>query len=116
MTSYTTFSSFIYFLLLSLVSADKPLVIPGRECPAVFGSSNFNQNTYLGKWYNVANSPFRWMDSKNTCPWAIYSKSTTDYDIDVTNSEYHTDEEERGYVYGHAMINKNLPGTLDVSF
>merc|ERR1719213_128356 len=106
MTSYTTFFSFIFFLLLSLVSADKPLVIHGRECPDVTGTSNFNQNSYLGKWYNVANSPFRWMKSEDLCPWAIYSKGT----------EYHIDVEERDYVYGHAVINKNLPGTLDVSF
>ena len=99
MTSYTTIFSFILFLLLSLVSADKPLVIFGRECPDVTGTSNFNQNSYLGKWYNVANSPFFWMDSENQCPWAIYNKGT-EYDIDVINSEFHVDKGERKYAYG----------------
>merc|ERR1711912_187953 len=115
MTSHTTIFLYIFSLLLSLVSADKPLVIFGRECPDVTGTSNFDQNSYLGKWYNVANSPFRWMKSEDLCPWAIYSKGT-EYDIDVTNSEFHVDVQERDYVYGHALINKNLPGTLDVSF
>lgn len=116
MTSYTTFLfAFTNILLFSIVSADKPLVIFGRECPDVTGSLNFNQNSYLGKWYNVANSPFFWMDSENTCPWAVYSKGT-EYDIDVTNSEYHVDDQQRGYANGHAMINQNLPGTLSVSF
>merc|ERR1711972_1214790 len=56
-----------------------------------------------------------WMKSEDLCPWAIYSAGT-EYDIDVTNSEFHVDVQERDCVYGHALINQNLPGTLSVSF
>lgn len=55
------------------------------------------------------------MDSDNTCPWADYQPGTK-YDIDVTNSEFHTDKVEREYANGHAMVNSDLEGTLSVAF
>merc|ERR1712170_62261 len=76
---------------------------------------------YIGRWYNIANLPFFWIDGDNYCPWANYTKwsevdPSVPYDIKVVNSEINYRSGVRDYSVGNAYINQYEPGTLDVAF
>jgi len=73
-------------LLASYVSADWQPFFWGTGCPEVTGSSNFELDSYLGTWYNIANSPFFWMSNKNRCVTAEYSMNDDDT-IKVVNGD-----------------------------
>jgi len=108
--------------LLSTVALarDFPIKLPGK-CPTLKGSSKFNVDEYIGRWYNIANLPFFWMDGDNYCPWANYTKWSeidvnSPYDIYVVNTEINYKTDTRDYSVGNADINLYEPGTLDVAF
>ena len=84
--SKTLLLSILYFFL-NFCKADIPILVFGSACPSVKGSPRLNPDNYLGKWYNIANSPFGFMSSQNTCPWANYSKIENSEFLKVTNSE-----------------------------
>ena len=104
----------------TLVKSHKPFINIGQSCPTVTPSSNFNADSYLGLWYNLANSPFIWMDSNNTCAWAHYNlvQGETDPNDDylrVINSEISAKTEKRTYAVGEAYVT-STPGQLSVAF
>ena len=110
----------IICLLAVSASAHKPFINIGQKCPSVTPSENFNADSYLGLWYNLANSPFIWMDSNNTCAWAHYNliKGETDPKDDyirVINSEISARNGKRTYAIGEAYIT-DTPGELSVAF
>ena len=77
----------IFAGLFNLCKADIPMLVFGSGCPEVNGSPRLNAENYLGKWYNIANSPFIFMSSQNTCPWANYSTIQNSEFLKVVNSE-----------------------------
>merc|ERR1711879_586298 len=100
-------------LATPILTRDMPVKIPGR-CPEIHGTSNFNVDEYTGRWYNIANLPFFWMDGNNLCPWANYTKWTevdpsVPYDIRVINSEIDYKTNERTYSAGNAYVNRYEP-------
>ena len=58
---------------VSTTSADRATTIGGEPCPDVHGSANFVAEQYIDRWYNLANTPFPFMNTKNRCPWANYT-------------------------------------------
>jgi len=79
------------------------------------GSANFVAEQYIDRWYNLANTPFPFMNTKNRCPWANYTLES-DGSVKVVNSEVLWWKNERKYATGKAYVNPDLPGTLDVAF
>merc|ERR1711994_470833 len=107
-------------IISAIAARDLPVKIPGR-CPKISGSSKWSVDEYIGRWCNIANLPFFWMDGDNYCPWANYTKwsekdPTNKYDIYVVNTEINYKTNVRDYSVGNAYVNPYEPGTLDVAF
>merc|ERR1712110_504568 len=71
---------------LSIAFAFGPLEIDG-SCPSIPAfSDKFDLNTYLGKWYNIANLPSFFQFDRNTCGTADYELNDNG-SINVLNGE-----------------------------
>merc|ERR1712071_33872 len=97
--------------LAGFVAADWPPTFWGSKCPMVKGSSKFDVPSYMGGWYNIANSPFFWMDSKNTCPVANYTLNS-DGSIRVVNSEIWWLTGKRNFAEGKAVVSDTIQDDL----
>lgn len=101
-------------LLAGYASADWQPFFWGTGCPAVTGSSNFDLDSYLGTWYNIANSPFFWMSNKNRCVTAEYEMNE-DGSIKVTNGDISRYTDKRVSMEGQAVSTPEN-GVLSVAF
>jgi len=52
------------------------------------GSANFVAEQYIDRWYNLANTPFPFMNTKNRCPWANYTLESDGSVKVVKHSDY----------------------------
>ena len=97
---------------------DRRIIILGEECPAITGTTKFNADQYLGTWFNMANAPFIWQPTANTCGTAQYytPPANTRYDIQVVNTELSARTNELFSTTGKATIQKDQPGTINVAF
>merc|ERR1711976_415147 len=97
---------------------DRRIIVLGEKCPEITGSANFDPETYLGTWFNMANSPFIWQPDVNPCITAQYypPSENSDYDIQVVNSEFSVRQGRRFTTVGKATIDTNTTGTLNVAF
>ena len=100
--------------LANLIAAEVEPFMWRKRCPDVSGSSNFELNSYLGQWYNIANSPFFWMSNKNTCPTANYQLND-DGSIKVTNGEISRWTHRRNPLEGQAVVTPE-DGVISVGF
>merc|ERR1711879_95936 len=78
----------LIFTLASISTslAGKPLELDG-SCPSIPAfSDKFDLNSYLGKWYNIANLPTSFQFDSNTCGTADYALND-DGSIEVVNGE-----------------------------
>ena len=100
--------------LAAFASAEIEPFMWGKKCPSVSGSENFNLDSYLGKWYNIANSPFFWMSNKDRCATAEYSLNN-DGSIEVTNGQISRWTNKRAPLTGQAVTTPDQ-GVLSVGF
>lgn len=99
----------------SQIIVDRATVIWDTTCPDVHGTTKFIATEYIDRWYNLANSPFPFMNNLDTCPWANYTLMD-DGTVKVVNSEIRWTDGVRKYATGTAVLNENEPGTLSVAF
>jgi len=100
-------------ITFSSLKADFPVVIWGKGCPNVSGTSNFDISRYVGQWFQLTSLPFFFASTKDTCTWAKYTLLQNG-NIGVNNTEIKNGK--RTGVVGEAAPIKNTSGELDVEF